>query len=814
MPERSSVVVGGLCLSLLLSAASASGAEVPEPELVVPAVAAILPGRTLAVLITEDIAATAERFEETNVHKLWAENEVQNFLRPVRDGFGGLYTKGEKILGFEYADLLSCFRGQAALALVDVGDADVRDAGAVEAGKRRPEIAFAAEVTDRPAAERLISRLARAIEELGGPAVQTWRFGTVTIGRAAREGEPLELAYVLTSRSLHVAVGPDCGLLSEMASAARGGVEAGNLAEDGDFRAALEEAGGRPDLFCYLAYARTWQRRRDVFPLIRDALRYARAPRQARRFIEAYGREEHDAYLVKLHSALGLDAVRSISFAEAVVLPGFRSQVYVHAPGPEAEPRTGVFELIPDEEISEELLELAPAGSHSLTAVRLRLDRLLPVARAVANAVGPITTQSLEQYISTPRDMGMDIEREVLNSLSGEALVFTAPVHAPGLGQMAGSVAGLSVVVPAAEREVFGGFCEKLFGLVDAFAVTAGVDIAQETTPEGAVLRYVGYWLGTTPTVTYFGDHLVAGTTKQAVGAVCAAIEKGVDEPLSASADFEKALDRATASSGRPRRPDRPPSPGFLLSYLPRAEKKDLAPLVAQVPMAKGAIWQWMSTRRAPKEIVGLVGAVDPAAAPSAETLASHADPQISVAWSDQDGVGLTCWTSTGVITPAIVTATVGAAVATPAIERYQQRAERRRCMAALRRVRSALTGYATDHGDGFPARLDDLVPGYLEDAADLACPGTGKRYAYVSGLRATDAPASIVVYELPEGHEGGLNVLNIDGSVMWRRNVAWVESRIEDHTRQLRAAGRKVQVIGGMNVAPPAVEDDGEEFF
>ena len=86
------------------------------------------------------------------------------------------------------------------------------------------------------------------------------------------------------------------------------------------------------------------------------------------------------------------------------------------------------------EPVREELIELAPAGSDFLAAVRLRLDRLLPVARVVAKAVGPITEQSLEQYVSVPRDMGMDIEREVLNSLSGEALVFNAPVHVPGLG--------------------------------------------------------------------------------------------------------------------------------------------------------------------------------------------------------------------------------------------------------------------------------------------------------------------------------------------------------------------------------------------
>ena len=111
-------------------------------------------------------------------------------------------------------------------------------------------------------------------------------------------------------------------------------------------------------------------------------------------------------------------------------------------------------------------------------------------------------------------------------------------------------------------------------------------------------------------------------------------------------------------------------------------------------------------------------------------------------------------------------------------------------------------------------AALADLVPDYLEDAADLACPTTGRRYAYVSGLRTTDAPASTIVYELPEGHEGGINVLNVDGSVMWRRNLNWVQSQIENHIRQLGAGGRKPHVIGGTDVAPPAVEDDGEEFF
>ena len=358
-------------------------------------------------------------------------------------------------------------------------------------------------------------------------------------------------------------------------------------------------------------------------------------------------------------------------------------------------------------------------------------------------------------------------------------------------------------MVSAAKPDAFGSLYEKLVEVVTVLAVVGGTEIREETTPEGAIVRYVQRQLGTTPSVTYFHGHLVAGLTKQAVAAVCASLAEGAAaEPFASSADYEKALARAGVA------------PGFLMGYQATVTAKDLAQPLAMLPVAKGPLMRRTARPDVPKEIREMVKMINLAEPPSAKTLASYSVPQISVGWRDADGLGLTCWTTTGVITPATVSATVGAALAGPYVERAKERGERRKCTANLRRIGSALRRYAAEHGKQFPAKLEDLSPKYVPDTAELVCPTSGLKYAYVSGLRSTDLPNLIAAYELPEGHQGGLNVLNADGSVAWRRNIKWLERRVESQLRRMRAEGRRPEVIGGMHVAPPAGEEVEEEFF
>ena len=94
---------------------------------------------------------------------------------------------------------------------------------------------------------------------------------------------------------------------------------------------------------------------------------------------------------------------------------------------------------------------------------------------------------------------------------------------------------------------------------------------------------------------------------------------------------------------------------------------------------------------------------------------------------------------------------------------------------------------YAVDWEGRFPECLSAIFPLYVADPSVLICPSTGisiperitrdnvnLAYEYIPGLNSEMPSDIIVVYDRAGNHQGGRNVLFVDGRVRWIPDEAW----------------------------------------
>jgi prepilin-type processing-associated H-X9-DG protein len=93
-------------------------------------------------------------------------------------------------------------------------------------------------------------------------------------------------------------------------------------------------------------------------------------------------------------------------------------------------------------------------------------------------------------------------------------------------------------------------------------------------------------------------------------------------------------------------------------------------------------------------------------------------------------------------------------------------------CQGHLNHIGIAIFMYLQAHDHQYPNSLDDLVT-YLEGRRPLLCPGSGEEgYIYEKPaapfLKVVEPRSVMTVYDKPGNHEGGRNVLFLDGHVQW----------------------------------------------
>jgi prepilin-type processing-associated H-X9-DG protein len=107
-----------------------------------------------------------------------------------------------------------------------------------------------------------------------------------------------------------------------------------------------------------------------------------------------------------------------------------------------------------------------------------------------------------------------------------------------------------------------------------------------------------------------------------------------------------------------------------------------------------------------------------------------------------------------------------------PSMLKAHAKAARYSCGSNLKSIGMGLSMYSNDYKDKFPPDLETLVTKTYLPAKMLICPAAKLRESYIyrgaTITVAADTPWMITVYEKLSNHEGGRNVLFLDGHVEW----------------------------------------------
>jgi hypothetical protein len=138
-------------------------------------------------------------------------------------------------------------------------------------------------------------------------------------------------------------------------------------------------------------------------------------------------------------------------------------------------------------------------------------------------------------------------------------------------------------------------------------------------------------------------------------------------------------------------------------------------------------------------------------------------------------------------------------------------------CTSSLKQLFYACQLYGGDNDGLFPPDLAALYPDYLSDPDLFVCGRLRRRrkllphdasrhgplpperisFCYVSGLRADDAPETLLAFGEEWSHDGtGVIALAVNGQFNWEKNIDALHARLEERLKALREQGREVKVI------------------
>lgn len=116
-----------------------------------------------------------------------------------------------------------------------------------------------------------------------------------------------------------------------------------------------------------------------------------------------------------------------------------------------------------------------------------------------------------------------------------------------------------------------------------------------------------------------------------------------------------------------------------------------------------------------------------------------------------------------------LLTAPVLAGIALPVFGEVRERGNQTKALSQIKQVGTACRIYAIDHDGKFPAKLEDLIPNYLPDASQLACPYPDPKhpvpFEYYGGSEKDDPKNILIASPAVEGK--GRVFLYVDGSGM-----------------------------------------------
>jgi hypothetical protein len=184
---------------------------------------------------------------------------------------------------------------------------------------------------------------------------------------------------------------------------------------------------------------------------------------------------------------------------------------------------------------------------------------------------------------------------------------------------------------------------------------------------------------------------------------------------------------------------------------------------------------------------------------------------------ADRTGEGLSRSARVTILLTVAAIALGAVVLLLPAIMASMVRTEQAQCTSNLKQLGYASHLYAGDCDGRFAPSLGALFPDYISDPSPFVCKVLRRRrkllpheasrpgplpperisFCYVSGLRADDAPETLLAFGEEWSHGGkGTFVLVTGGQVYWERDLEAVHTRLAEQAQTFRAQGREVKLI------------------
>ena len=142
-----------------------------------------------------------------------------------------------------------------------------------------------------------------------------------------------------------------------------------------------------------------------------------------------------------------------------------------------------------------------------------------------------------------------------------------------------------------------------------------------------------------------------------------------------------------------------------------------------------------------------------------------------------------TSWSTVVIETLAVLAIlAILAGMLLPGLAKSREEARRANCKENLSQIGKAIYAYTQNNNDFMPPNLDALIPQYLTSRKAFRCPSTEDEVSFdYAGPIDPKAIASNtpIMWEKPDDHDGGMNVLYADG------HVAWVRTQTADDLRR-----------------------------
>ncbi len=377
--------------------------------------AATLPAETLVYLEVDDLGGTELRMKESALGRIWAEPEVQQFVKGLSQSIGA--GIGAARGGF---DPLAMF----GLAMSDFEGIAVRQVGFAVVGmqfERPPFVDAVLSVEFRGGgekAQKIILAAKQAIETFVGIPFTESDLN----GRKIHTAAPMGIEFCFSA-------GQDRFLLTtgraRLEQCLAGPLPPSHsLVASPRYTKIVERMGARRRaLFCYFDAA-------QAIPLAMKAVRDHGGAKQAD---EASG----------VMKTLGLDAMEAIAFADIPDGAEMRTELAVTLSG-----RRGLFALAPPAKVNHRFARYVPADTMLYGAARQDLDAILRSVLALVDAFEPGSSGEFDALLARYNAaLGVDLRQDLLRSLGED---WAAYVDVP---QQGGLIPDFAIFVSVKNRE-------------------------------------------------------------------------------------------------------------------------------------------------------------------------------------------------------------------------------------------------------------------------------------------------------------------------------------------------------------------------